>query len=269
MSDTPGGNVDPALLAQIKAKMESDPNYRILADPQAQAIVQQMLPQSLKDITFALQRAKNAFDEAQAAPNAITNFDDAFKVADPSFKNIAAPKSKFFKGLSTVPPGEVGEKVKSAAENYDILSYIKNNKELLDSLSPEAKKILEDPQFKMLSKVKFDMLREKREAWAKQVLKGKKLKKYEVKIPQEYRDKVANSEFKLFAGGITDENLEEARKNYIQKFPQASASDVKKFIAILRAYSQMPTEIGFFLYKRMEANPTGWKEELRKEIKNM
>lgn len=98
MSDAP----DP--LEAIREKMQADPSYNPMSDPQAMQVLESMIPEEMKDLPNAVERLKVAFTDATTGQEAIEDLDAVASEFGGDKKSlISTPTSAFFtQGLPEV-----------------------------------------------------------------------------------------------------------------------------------------------------------------------
>ena len=92
------GDVDP--LEAIKSKMDSDPSYDPLKDPQAMQALESMIPSEMREFANGVERLKVTFDDATTGSNPIEDLDSLKKIQSDTALNVllSSPTSEWFKG---------------------------------------------------------------------------------------------------------------------------------------------------------------------------
>lgn len=107
--------VDP--MDEIRAKMEADPSYNPMSDPQAMQVLEGMLPDELKEIPNAIDRMRVALQNAMTGADAVKDIDAAAAGFTNKQDLISTPTSAWMKaGMPNDNPA-FSETLK--AEYYD------------------------------------------------------------------------------------------------------------------------------------------------------
>mmetsp|Transcript_85413 Transcript_85413/g.167133 ORF Transcript_85413/g.167133 Transcript_85413/m.167133 type:complete len:160 (-) Transcript_85413:14-493(-) len=84
-------------IASLRAKMEADPNYNPMTDPQAASLIDEILPDYLKELPHAIERLSVAFKDATTGPDAAEDIDAIAASVPNKLELISSPQSDFFK----------------------------------------------------------------------------------------------------------------------------------------------------------------------------
>ena len=90
-------DVEDDPIAELRKKMQSDPNFDPSKDPRMMEALESMIPQELRDMPMAVERLIVAFKDATSGVDAVTNIDEAAKMFG-SESLISSPQSKWFQG---------------------------------------------------------------------------------------------------------------------------------------------------------------------------
>ena len=103
------GDVDP--LEAIKNKMESDPSYDPLKDPQAMQALESMIPTEMREFANAVERLKVTFDDATTGQNPIEDLDSLSSIQGDTALNmlLSSPTSEWFKAGAPDEPHNEAE----------------------------------------------------------------------------------------------------------------------------------------------------------------
>eukprot|EP01035_Chromulina_nebulosa_P018052 gene18052-23697_t len=83
-------------LDAIRAKMQSNPNYNPLSDPEAAQVIENLIPAEFRDVLNAIERLRVAVKDGTTGPDAATDLDKDSKSFN--FNDlISTPNSQFFK----------------------------------------------------------------------------------------------------------------------------------------------------------------------------
>jgi hypothetical protein len=103
MGDTSGAGNDA--MEAIKAKMEQDPAYDPMKDPEAMQTLEQLIPSEMRDIPNSVERLKVAYADATNGPDAATLAELGETMASFDKKDlISSPSSEWFQ--AGMPDGE-------------------------------------------------------------------------------------------------------------------------------------------------------------------
>lgn len=111
---------------EIRAKMEADPSYNPMSDPQAMQVLEGMLPDELKEIPNAIDRMRVALQNAMTGADAVNDIDAAAAGFTNKQDLISTPTSAWMKAgmpndnpaFSETLKAEFFEKVRQ--ENPDV-----------------------------------------------------------------------------------------------------------------------------------------------------
>lgn len=80
----------------LRAKYQSNPNYNPMADPEAQAMLENLIPNEFRDLNNAIERLRVALTDATTGPDAIENIDTVLSQFTKE-ELISSPQSQWFR----------------------------------------------------------------------------------------------------------------------------------------------------------------------------
>jgi len=84
-------------LKAIRAKIAANPGYNPMTDPEAQNLIEALIPSEFKEVPNAIARAKVAFQDTMEGKDGISDVDSIFSTVSAK-EAISSPQSKWFKG---------------------------------------------------------------------------------------------------------------------------------------------------------------------------
>jgi len=79
----------------LRAKYQANPNYDPMADPEAQAVLENLIPTEFRDMTNAIERLRVALVDATTGTDAIEDIDNVLSQFNKD-ELISSPQSKWF-----------------------------------------------------------------------------------------------------------------------------------------------------------------------------
>lgn len=112
-------------LASIRAKMQANPNYNPLTDPEAAAALDTLVPDYMKEIPNAIERLKTAFQDATTGANAIADLDSIAAGVVNKRELISSPQSDLFnhENKKSPDPAELRRLVDELRQQYPEIPY--------------------------------------------------------------------------------------------------------------------------------------------------
>lgn len=112
-------------LAAIRAKMQENPNYNPLTDPEAAAALETLVPDHMKEIPNAIERLKAAFQDATTGANAIADLDAVAAGITNKRDLISSPQSDLFsrENKKGPDPTEVQRLIDKLRQQYPEIPY--------------------------------------------------------------------------------------------------------------------------------------------------
>lgn len=113
--------IDDPNLDAIRAKMQADPNYNPMTDPEAAAALDSLIPDYLKEIPNSIERLNVAFKDATTGAEAIEDLDKFAASFENKRELISSPQSDFFMNGMKVDSSAAGD---SEAELEELLKKL-------------------------------------------------------------------------------------------------------------------------------------------------